>query len=135
LSVPLRHLLNVLFLADHHLAEKVIRDAGNGLNHPWGHGELEISSLRGLRPPAHESFRITEGSVPLRSVGHRLVVDQLNHALLIFRSEYREYRGSLADSPDPFGSMIGLRVALVIPIPVRRRCFRVNGGAALGLGR
>src|SRR5678815_6025978 len=74
-SKPLRDSLNMLFLADHDLAQKVIRDAGNRLHHPRRHGELKITRLRGLRPPAHETFRVAKGGTPLRRIRYRLVID------------------------------------------------------------
>jgi hypothetical protein len=52
-SPPLRHFLNVLVLADVHLAEKVIRSARDGLDQVRCQDQLEIARARGLRPPPH----------------------------------------------------------------------------------
>ena len=69
LAVPLRDLLD-MFLADQDLTEEVGRGPGKELDVPRAHRELEIPSLRGLGPPAHKTFGITEGGFPLRGVIH-----------------------------------------------------------------
>ncbi len=117
------------------LAQEIGGDAGEELDVPGRHGELEIAALRGLRPPAHESFGIAEGRFPLRRVIDGLVVIHLHHALLIFGSEQRQDGGDLVHgAPDPLGAVIGLLVASVVAIPIGRGGFGVNGGSALGLG-
>ena len=95
------------------------------------HRELEVSGLRGLRPPAGESLGPAERGAPLRRVGDGLVVGGLNHALLVFRREQRQDRRHLRDSPDPLRATVRLPVAPVVPVPVRHGRLRVDGGTAL----
>ncbi len=117
--------------SDQDLAQEVGGDAGQELDLVRVHCELEIPALRGLGPPAHKSFRITERGVPLWRIVYAFVIVILDHALLILRSEHGQYCGNLVDSP-PGPLRIGIRVVPAIPpIPIRNRCLRVDGGAAL----
>jgi hypothetical protein len=129
-----RDFLNVFVFADVHLTEKVICCARNGLDQIWRQKHLEIPGARGLRPPSHEAFRIAEGRIPLRGIGDGFVIHQLHHSLLIFRREQRKHCRRLAHSPNPFRTVIGVLVALVITVPVRQRRSGVNGWAAFRFG-
>src|SRR5688572_4030096 len=132
---PLRRLLHVRLLADHHLTQEVVGDARDELNVPRGHRELEISCARRLRPPADEPFGPAERRAPLRRVGDRLVVGGLNHVGLVLRREQCQHGRGLRDTPDPLGAAIGLAVPLVVTVPIGHGGFRVDRRPALGLGR
>ena len=132
LAVPLRDLLHVA-PSDQDLAQEVGGGAGQELDLVRRHGELEIPGAGGLRPPAHESFRIAERGVPLRRIVDAFVIVLLHHVLLIRRREHGQDRADLVDRPpDPLGVCI-LGFPCIPPIPVRHRLPRVNGGAAGGL--
>src|SRR5262249_8963511 len=95
-SVPLWNLLDMLF-SNQYLTQEVGSDSREELNIVDVHRQLKVAALRCLRPPAHETLGVTEGSVPLRRIVDTLVIIHLNHALLIFRRQDRQDRRYLVD--------------------------------------
>ena len=83
--------------ADEHASKKIVGHAGEHLNLRRGRHDLDVIN-REFRPPAHESFGITVGGIPLRRVVHGLVIVHLNHPLLVFRREQGEDGAGLVDA-------------------------------------